>query len=103
MSEEILTPESGEEEYVDVYTLTDEETGEELQFEVLAEADIDGVHYFAMMPLEEEANDEEVGFIILQATEEDGETSFSTIDDEETFDRVAEFFEDLFFNEVDCD
>jgi uncharacterized protein YrzB (UPF0473 family) len=103
MSEEIMTPESGEEEYVDVYTLTDEETGDELQFEVLAEADIDGAHYFAMIPLEEEQDGEEIGFIVLQAIEENGETTFATIDDEETFDRVAEFFEDLFFNEVDCD
>ena len=56
-----------------------------------------------MIPLEEEQDGEEIGFIVLQAIEENGETTFATIDDEETFDRVAEFFEDLFFNEVDCD
>ncbi len=97
MSEEKLNHE--EEETVDIYTLTDSETGEELQFELLAEADIGDGHYVALAPLEEESEE----YVILQVTEEDGEPVFTSVDDDDTFEKVAEFFDDLFFNEVDCD
>lgn len=103
MSEEMKnnTPEE-DEDMVDVYTLTDDETGEEHQFELLAEADIDDAHYLALAPIDEEDSEEEE-YVILRTEEEDGETVLYTVDDDETFDKVAEFFDDLFFNEVDCD
>ncbi len=93
-----------EEEYIDVYTLTDDETGEEITFELLAEADIDGAHYVAMAPMDDAALDGEEGqYIILRVDGEGDEKFFSTIDDDDTFDKVAEFFDDLFFEDVDYD
>ena len=94
-------PVNGEEE-VDIVTLTDEETGEELQFEVLADAEIGGNVYAALEPLFE--CDIDGDYMVFQVVEEeDGTTNFYTIDDDETFDTVAEFFDDLFFNEVNLD
>ncbi len=90
-----------DEELVDVYTLTDEE-GKEEQFELLAETEMDGVRYLALAPFTEEEV-EELEYVILKEEVENGETVFSTVDDDDTFERVSEFFDDLFFNEVDCD
>ena len=43
--------------------------------------------------------------MILEVEEdaESGEITLSTIDDDEVFDRVAEYFDDLLFNEIDYD
>ena len=46
---------NGEEEEVSIFTLTDEETGKEEDFELLAEATIDEKRYFALAPVDEEA------------------------------------------------
>ena len=61
MNEEILVG--------DVYTLTDEETGEEMDYEVIGAADIDEQFYVALVP----ANEEVEEYIILRV-EEDEET-----------------------------
>jgi hypothetical protein len=92
-----------EDEYVDIYTLTDEETGEEMEFELLAEADIDGQHYVALEPMDEALR--ELGqYVILRMEGEGDDAHFVSFDDEEeTFDKVAEFFDDLFFEDVDYD
>ncbi len=88
-------------EWIDVYTLTDE-NGNEVQYELLADTEIDGVRYLALTPYTEEETDE-FEYEILVEKEENGETIFTDIEDDEVFERVSEFFDDLFFNEVDCD
>ena len=105
MSDEIKNEQEDlEEDTVDIYTLVDEE-GNEMEFQLLAEADIDDAHYVALAPMSALTDDssEEGDYVILRQDEEDGEKMFSTVDDDETLDRVAEFFYDLFFSEVDCD
>jgi len=87
------------EELVDVFTLTDDETGEEQDFELLAEATLDGCRYFALAPLDEEAEE----YVILKVTEEGEEPILESIDDDDEFERVEEYFNDLLFSEVDYD
>ena len=87
------------EELVDIYTLTDDETGEELDFELLAEATIDGQRYFALAPLDEEAEE----YVILKVTEDGDEPILESIDDDDEFERVEEYFNDLLFNDIDYD
>ena len=87
------------EELVDVYTLTDDETGEEQDFVLLAEAEIDGGRYFALAPLDEEAEE----YVILKVTEDGDEPILESIEDDDEFERVEEYFNDLLFNEVDYD
>ena len=87
------------EDLVDVFTLTDDETGEELDFELLAEATIDGQRYFALAPLDEEAEE----YVILKVTEDGDEPILESIDDDDEFERVEEYFNDLLFSEVDYD
>ena len=101
MSENEKLPLDAEEEYAEVFTLTDEETGKEEQFELLASGDVNGKTYYAMASVDTDAEE----YVILEVEEdaESGEITLSTIDDDEVFDRVAEYFDDLLFNEIDYD
>ncbi len=99
MSEEIKNNDAIEEE-VGIYTLTDLETGEEEDFELLGQAELDGNVYMAFAPVQNEKGE----FVILKAVPtEDGETDLIDIEDDEEFDRVADFFEDEVFGDADYD
>ena len=101
MSEQNKLP---EEEQVERFTLTDEE-GNEIEFELIGSGEVDGVMYYAMIPVEEaEDEDRDVfEYVILKSeVDEDGDESLATIDDDEEFDRIADFFDDM-FSTVDFD
>lgn len=92
---------SEEEEFdeVPVFTLTDEETGEEKDFELLARAELDDKLYFALVP----ANEESEEYVILRVEEDGDDLILETIDSDEEFEKVEDYFNDLFFNEIDYD
>ena len=93
MNEEILVG--------DVYTLTDEETGEEMDYEVIGAADIDEQFYVALVP----ANEEVEEYIILRV-EEDEETSdriLSQIEEDDEWEKVASYFDNEIFADIDYD
>ena len=85
---------------VQVFTLTDEETGEEKDFELLARAAIDEKLYFALVPADEEEAEE---YVILRVTEDGDDLVLESVDDDDEFEKVEEYFNDLFFNEIDYD
>ena len=92
---------AGEEELeeVDVITLTDE-NGDELDFVVLGEAELEGAVYMALEPVENPEGE----YVILKKVEaEDGAIDLVTIDDDDEFERISDFFEDELFGEVDYD
>ena len=105
MSENTLNQNNENEEELEseVYTLTDE-NGDEHDFELLAQAEIEGVTYLAMIPVEEQ--DEEADtfeYIILKGqTDENGEYVYLTIDDDDEFEKVADYFDDL-LSQIDYD
>ena len=90
------------------YTLTDEE-GNEIEFELIGSAEIKGTVYYAMIPADaaEKAQESDNGFceyVILRAEkDENGEDTLVTIDDDEEFDDVADYFDDMFSEEIDYD
>ena len=88
----------------DYFTLTDEE-GNEIEFELIAQCERNGQQYLAMIPVEdEENNDSDVcEYIILKVAEEDGEEVLVTVDDDDELDDVADYFDDLFTQEIDYD
>ena len=101
MSEQNKLP---EEEQVERFTLTDEE-GNEIEFELIGSGEVDGVMYYAMIPAEEaeDENRDTFEYVILKSeVDENGDESLFTIDDDEEFDRVADFFDDM-FSTVDFD
>ena len=83
-----------------VYTLTDEDTGEELDFQLIARATIDEVLYFALIPTNEEECDE---YVILRVSEDGEDIILESIDDDDEFEKVEEYFNDLLFGEADYD
>ena len=92
-------PEEEEFDEVPVFTLTDEETGEEKDFELLARAELDDKLYFALVP----ANEESEEYVILRVEEDGDDLILETIDSDEEFEKVEDYFNDLFFNEIDYD
>ena len=87
-----------------IITLTDED-GSEIEFEVIGEAELDGVTYYAMMPTDNANADEGVVEYVLlkKETDENGDDLFITLDDEDEFEKVANYFDSLFDSEVDYD
>jgi len=88
----------------EIYSLIDE-NGEESEFELIAECELNGNKYFAMSPLEDEDVDEKETFeyVILKVVTEDGEEVLVSIDDDDEFDEVADHFDDLLSSEIDYD
>ncbi|MBQ9132184.1 MAG: DUF1292 domain-containing protein [Clostridia bacterium] len=89
------------------YTLTDEE-GNEIEFELIGVAEKNGVTYYAMIPVEAaEDSENEEGFceyVVLRAEkDENGEDTLVTIDDDDEFDDIADYFDDMFSEEIDYD
>lgn len=82
-----------------VFTLTDEE-GNESEFELLGELNIDDNIYLALIPLD---GDEDEYVILKVEVDENGDELLVTIDDDDEFDKVADAFEDTFMGEIDLD
>ncbi len=81
-------------------TLTDEETGKDFEFNIVAKATIDGSHYYAL--LEKGSKDEE--YVLLKVENLlDNDVIFSTIDDDDEYDKVEDYFNDLLFGDADYD
>ena len=95
------------EEIPDTYTLTDDE-GNEFEVELLASFEFEGKQYRAITPADEKApekgKEQLIEYDILEVVlDENGEEMLISIEDDEEFDRVADFFDDAFFGEVDYD
>ncbi|MBQ8495873.1 MAG: DUF1292 domain-containing protein [Clostridia bacterium] len=85
----------------EIVTLVDDETGKEVEFEVIATLEFQGNVYYALLPLED--NEKEEYVILKLEKDENGEDVLSTIDDDEEFDLVADAFDDAVFSEIDYD
>ena len=80
-------------------TLTDEE-GNETEFYVIGDLELDGKTYVALEPCENEEGE----YVILRVeTDEDGEETLVTIDDDDEFEKAAEAFEEEYMDEIDMD
>ena len=88
-----------EEELADIITLTDEENGEQKDFEVIATAEIDNKLYYALVPANEDCEE----YVILRATEDGDDLIFETIEDDDEFEKAEDVFNDMLFDEIDYD
>ena len=82
-----------------IFTLTDEETGEEKDFALIARAELDGQLYFALVPADEESDE----YVILKVFEDGDDIILESIDDDDEFEKAEDYFNDLLFNEIDYD
>lgn len=91
----------------ELYELVDDQ-GNKKNFEMLDAAEIDGVQYFAMIPAIESEDflNDDGELVILKAIEDNGEEILVSIDDDDEFDKVSEYFmkrlEEI-FDDCDCD
>ncbi len=88
-----------EEELDNIITLTDDDTGEEQDFEIYAQATIDDKLYFALVPVDDDGDE----YVILRASVDGDDLIFETIDDDDEFEKAEDYFNDLLFSEVDYD
>lgn len=90
-----------------VFTLTDEE-GNEIEFEVIGQHEMNGEHYVALLPVDDQPEDDGVGdiqweYVILKLVKDGDEETLVTVDDDDEFDDIADYFDDLFSQEIDYD
>lgn len=86
-----------------IYTLTDE-NGNEIQFELIGACEFKGAQYYAMIPVDADEKDGEFcEYVILKSVMENGEEMLVTIDDDDEFDDVADYFDDMLTQEIDYD
>lgn len=83
----------------EIFTLTDED-GNENEFELLGSTEIDGCTYLALEPVAENPEGE---YVILKMEKDGEEDILVTIDDDDEFDRIADYFEDELFSEISYD
>ena len=81
----------------EIFTLTDDD-GVESEFRLLASHELDGVTYLALEPLVDNENGE---YVILRVDfdEDTQEETLVTIDDDDEFDRIADIFDDMLFED----
>ena len=77
-----------------------DEDGNENEFELLGSTEIDGCTYLALEPVAENPEGE---YVILKMEKDGEEDILVTIDDDDEFDRVADYFEDELFSEISYD
>ena len=100
MSENNNNVVEAEENEAFIVTLTDEETGEDKDFEVLADEIVDNERYFALIPADDEEAEE---YLILKVKEDGEDFLLETIDDDDEFEKIEDYFNDLLFGEIDYD
>ena len=91
----------GEREF---YTLVDADTNEEIEFEKIAEVELGGKKYVAMIPAADEVSDD--GFyeyVILRVEESEEGVDFVSVDDEKEAELVEDAFDQIFSEEIDYD
>ena len=98
-----INNENAEEDTVEIFTLTDED-GNEIEFQIIGEYEKDGQRYFAMIPVEDEEEDSDVcEYVILKLAKDGDEEILVTVDDDDELDDIADYFDDLFSQEIDYD
>ncbi|NLM48160.1 MAG: DUF1292 domain-containing protein [Epulopiscium sp.] len=71
--------------------LTDEETGEEVGFEIIDVVEVDGNKYLLVVLMEEdEAQDR--AYILKDISQDDKEAVYRLVDDDEEFNKIAVYF-----------
>ncbi len=88
----------------DILTLEDED-GKECSFEVIDATDVDGVHYLAVIPYQEdpEALSEEAELIIMRVGKDDEGEFMDIVDDDEELYRISSVFEKRLREQYDID
>ncbi len=83
----------------DIYTLTDDESGEERDYEVIGVTELDGSSYVALVLTDEDSEE----YMILKIEMDGDERILVTVDDDDEWEKVAEYFDNELFSDIDYD
>ncbi|MBQ8349227.1 MAG: DUF1292 domain-containing protein [Ruminococcus sp.] len=77
----------------ELFELVDED-GNKKNFELIDAAELNGEQYYAMVPAIEDDDflNADCDLVILKAIEDNGEEILASIDDDDEFEEVSEFF-----------
>ena len=99
------------EEVYDNIVILNDENGEEVRFEFLDLIEYEGDRYVVLLPAdeaEEETAEDDAGEVVILKVEhlnledpDDDEESYSSVEDEETLNKVFEIFKEKFKEEFD--
>ena len=88
---------------IEYYTLTDE-NGVESEYELIGTCEMNGNTYYALVPVDTAEDAEFLEYVILKLEkEENGEEFLVSVDDDDEFDDVADYFDDYLAEEIDYD
>jgi uncharacterized protein YrzB (UPF0473 family) len=100
-NKEMMNENEGEREF---YTLVDADTNEEIEFEKIAEVELGGKKYVAMIPATDEIpEDGFYEYVILRVEESEEGVDFVSVDDEKEAELVEDAFDQIFSEEIDYD
>ena len=74
---------------------TVDEEGNKVSFELVDIVTVDDVEYALLLPTEREEDDEEGELIVMRLKKDGEDFSFEAIEDDEEFEKVAEYIEEL--------
>ena len=83
----------------DIYTLTDDESGEERDYEVIGVTELDNSSYVALVLTDEDSEE----YMILKIEMDGEERILVTVDDDDEWEKVAEYFDNELFSDIDYD
>ena len=86
----------------DFVTLTDEE-GNEYEFEILKELEIDGLDYAALLPVPKEGEEESEEVYIVRVIFEGDDEIYEVIEDDAEYEKAAAEFEAAFEQDIAAD
>ncbi len=97
-----LSEDIGDDEVM-ILTLTDDDTGEDKEFELIGKCEMNGNTYVALLPADQDTDGEIWEYHILKCDKDGEDDIFVNIEDPDEEDAVAEYFDDLFSSEIDYD
>ena len=80
-----------EEQFIETF----DEDGNKVTFELLDIVTVDDIEYALLLPKDAETKDEESEVLVMRLKKDGEEYTFETIEDDEEFDKVAQYIEEI--------
>ena len=80
-----------EEQFIETF----DEDGNKVTFELLDIVTVDDIEYALLLPKDSETEDEENEVLVMRLKKDGEEYTFETIEDDEEFDKVAQYIEEI--------
>ncbi len=80
-----------EEQFIETF----DEDGNKVTFELLDIVTVDDIEYALLLPKDSETEDEESEVLVMRLKKDGEEYTFETIEDDEEFDKVAQYIEEI--------